>query len=145
MVTLFLADFAKENKRLVELSKEAMEALKAFKWPGNVRQLENMVKRLATLNESGCIELKELPPEIRFPGQLPESSDEQIDLSLLDDTFNPEVIPLKQHIRGIEESYIRRVIKYCDGDKDLAAKKLGVSLATLYRKIEPNGDAEEQL
>ncbi len=137
----FLAEFTAENKRQVEISKDAIDALKAYKWPGNVRQLENMIKRLATLNETGCIDLDELPPEMR--AQEAGADGENSAGIGPDDAFSPEIIPLKQHIRGIEESYIRRVIKYCNGDKDLASKKLGVSLATLYRKIEPNGNPED--
>ncbi len=142
----FSSVFEKENGRAVEISPEALEMLSAFSWPGNVRQLENIVKRLATLNETGVIDVSELPPEIKAkspsspaPGLAPAP----IPPHLAEEDFIPEIVPLKQHMRGIEEGYIRRVIKYCDGDKEAAARKLGVSLATLYRKIESANNMEE--
>jgi len=144
LIRHFLSAFASENKRQVDISREAMEAMQAFTWPGNVRQLENMVRRLATLNESGRISPDELPPDIRSQDQAsPSEATKKTDESLFENDFTPEVIPLKQHIKGIEETYIRRVISFCGGDKDMAARKLGVSLATLYRKIEPNSSIEE--
>lgn len=146
----FLSVFEKENKRKLELSKEALAALQSYPWPGNVRQLENLLKRLATLNESGSIGFPELPPEIQKskgspPPSLPPAPQPQRAgmAHYPDEDFLPEVLPLKRHIRSIEESYIKRVIRHCGGDKELAAKRLGVSLATLYRKLDSNEDAED--
>jgi len=148
LVSHFAGLFEKENGRAIEFSKDAVDLLGSFPWPGNVRQLENIVKRLATLSESGKISASELPAELKSKGaqsaplpssapsrdQGPHSSDED---------FIPEIVPLKQHMRGIEEGYIKRVIKYCNGDKEAAARRLGVSLATLYRKIESETNMED--
>lgn len=137
LVTHFLSQFEEENKIKMSISSEAVKALAAYEWPGNIRQLENLVKRLATLNDSGQIDKDELPPEIKNYTGARSLAAPVIDSgsglsSLLDG--KQEFLTLKEHMRRLEERYIKQVIAQNDGDKEKAAKELGISLATLYRK-----------
>lgn len=126
----FLARFKSENERSVSITEEAEKLLIAYDWPGNVRELENMINRLATLCDNECIGLDDLPPTVL--ASRPESADG----SPPPDYTETKTVPLKTHIRNMEQNYIAKMIERCGGNKDLAAKKLGISIATLYRKYE---------
>ncbi len=137
LIQHFLTQFDKENHRLIAASPDAVYIMSNYRWPGNVRQLENLVKRLATLNDSGTIEVSELPQDMK----------ESLNSHLMDNTMHQtstvqqsahpakEIIPLKNYIKKIEDSYIRKTIEDCGGSKEEAASRLDISLATLYRKI----------
>jgi DNA-binding NtrC family response regulator len=136
LVEHFLTQYETENKVKIKISPDAVARLCEYSWPGNVRQLENMIKRLATLNDSGVIEAAELPQEIASSPAAPPPVKVSGSHYHTGDTVLDEVVPLKEHIRRVEESYIRRVVRQNKGDKEKAAKQLGISLATLYRKVE---------
>lgn len=105
---------------------EAMDMLTAFNWPGNVRQLENVLHRAAILADGGCIRAGDLPPEVSrtLPasgGAAPAEGGE---------------MPLRERVRRFEVSLILRAIEECGGDRRAAAAKLGIGLSSLYRKLE---------
>lgn len=127
----FLSQFEKENKIKINISDDALAALAEHSWPGNIRQLENTLKRIATLNESGFIDTDELPPEIKTDAYVKKTSS----LAQSDLLTEEKILQLKDFLKNVEESYIGKVIKFYDGSKEKAAKKLGISLATLYRKL----------
>jgi DNA-binding NtrC family response regulator len=137
------------------ISRRALEALHAHAWPGNVRELENAVERASALCEEGFIKLADLPPNLHALGQA-NFSDTEVALAPSGDTgivgtapkaangtaaapvpspLNQPVGQLKDFMRDQEAAYIQRAIAQAGGDKELAAKALGVSLATLYRKL----------
>ena len=125
LVTHFLNNYNEFNGREIEISTKVLNALCQYDWPGNVRELENLIKRVATLCDNSRIELDDLP-------------DAMADISSIDiegEEVSTSTESLKKHMRDVENSYIQTVIDEFDGDKDKAAKKLGVSIATLYRKI----------
>ena len=102
-----------------------MKALMAYDWPGNVRELENCLERAVALGDQGRIELRDLPTTIARAGDLdmtPES-----DLSA-------QSYPATD-LEDIERATIERVFAQVNGDKALAGKMLGISRATLYRKL----------
>jgi two-component system response regulator AtoC len=111
---------------------EAMDMLTAFNWPGNVRQLENVLHRATILADGGCIRAGDLPPEVSrtMPvsgGVMPAEGGE---------------MPLRERVRRFEVSLILRAIEECGGDRRAAAAKLGIGLSSLYRKLEEfQGDA----
>ncbi len=131
-------------------------------WPGNVRELENAIERACALCEDAVIHVTDLPPglhkyanegtadtvietregvppqsfivlsEALFPIR---SADAQApNASKPPDSTEP-IKPLKQHLREQELSIINRAMAQTGGDKEKAAELLGVSLATLYRKL----------
>lgn len=105
---------------------EAMDMLTAFNWPGNVRQLENVLHRAAILADGGCIHAGDLPPEVSRA------------LPALGGTSGADSgeLPLRERVRRFEVSLILRAIDECGGDRRAAAAKLGIGLSSLYRKLE---------
>ncbi|MEQ2006727.1 MAG: sigma-54 dependent transcriptional regulator [Limisphaerales bacterium] len=138
------------------ISRRALEALQVHVWPGNVRELENAIERGSALCEDGFIRLNDLPPNLHTLGS-PDFSDTEVALAPSGDTtviasapktansggaaapvqspLNQPVGQLKDFMRDQESAYIQRAIAQAGGDKEQAAKALGVSLATLYRRL----------
>jgi two-component system response regulator AtoC len=121
--------------RGVQLASNAMKALLAYDWPGNVRELENCLERAVALGDQRIIEVNDLPPSIAHSevhsevrAESPESpgsaefSGRSADLRATD-------------LEDIERATIERVFSQVKGDKALAGKMLGISRATLYRKL----------
>jgi NtrC-family two-component system response regulator AlgB len=116
-----LAFFSQENhRRLLHFSPEALEALKGYSWPGNLRELRNAVERAAILCQGECVGVEHLPPPLR---QERQSSPRLGDL-----------VSLEQ----IEEEHIRRVLA-CTKSLDEAARTLGIDQATLWRRRKKYG------
>lgn len=109
----------KLNKENCTISAEALEYLKSYEWEGNVRQLENAIERAVNIMESTSSLLlpKHLPKEIT-------GVEMNINISKLEDI-----------IWQAEKNAIINAIKMCKGNKQKAAKELGVSRTTLYEKI----------
>ena len=102
----------------------AMKSLLQYDWPGNVRELENCIARAVTLGDQHVIDVQDLPPAIRT--EQPASSEmTPQDASSLSTTALAEM----------EKMTILRVFEQAHGDKALAGKMLGISRATLYRKL----------
>jgi len=125
LVSHFIGLYNKDNVRQIEISRQALAMLQNHTWPGNVRELENTIKRAATLCDDDRIEPDDLPGFERA---------ESTTISLKEE-LNDDRLSLKEYMKNVEVSYLKAVVEECSGDKDKAAKKLGVSLATLYRKI----------
>src|SRR5579871_3603876 len=105
----------------------AMKALMQYDWPGNVRELENCIERAIALGNQQVIDVDDLPPAIRS-------------LSPATDETNGETISAaptfaSTDLEDIERVTIKRVFEQVRGDKALAGKMLGISRATLYRKL----------
>lgn len=105
---------AKTNKPVPVLQKEYLEALQHYNWPGNIRELKNIIERSVILNDNGQLDLKDLPAELRTT-----------DLSF--SAFD---------LAGVEKAHIQKVLQHTNGNKTEAAKLLNIGLTTLYRKIE---------
>ena len=119
LVHWFLDKYAAESQ--IELSSQAMNCLLQYDWPGNVRELENCIERAVALGNRELIDVQDLPPAIRaFEGQL--QLGQSTSLSATD-------------LEEIERDTIQRVFDQVNGDKDMAGRLLGISRATLYRKI----------
>jgi transcriptional regulator of acetoin/glycerol metabolism len=102
---------------------EAMKALLQYDWPGNVRELENSIERAVALGDQQAIELDDLPPAIASASSAeihPKTASAGVSSTDLED---------------IERATIQRVFEQVKGDKALAGKMLGISRATLYRKL----------
>jgi two-component system response regulator AtoC len=110
--------------RAVQVTNAAMKALLQYDWPGNVRELENCIERALALGNQQSIDLDDLPSAIASePAAVREpaiSSGESFSTTDLED---------------IERCTIERVFQQVKGDKVLAGKMLGISRATLYRKL----------
>jgi DNA-binding NtrC family response regulator len=127
LVQHFLEKLKNEGGGTVTISQEAMRALMAYSWPGNVRQLENAIERAVAFGAGrGQIELADLPPEIgavraetMAPGVV--LPDEGLDLDVL--------------ITDIERELIQRALERTNSNKGQAAKLLNLKRTTLVEKI----------
>lgn len=119
---VFLKKLAKKHKRpVLDMTDEAMEKFLLYKWPGNVRELENVLEHASTLSwaeDRLKIELRDLPESVRFT-MMSASNDHD----------------LKEAVRRFEKEFISATVRRLGGSKEEAAEILGLSLATLYRKL----------
>ena len=118
----FLERYA--NGSNVPITASAMKCLLQYDWPGNVRELENCIERAVALGEGKIIDVADLPPAV---------------LSAAPATEMPSA-PLQgllssNDLEDIERATILRVFEQVNGDKVVAGKMLGISRATLYRKL----------
>lgn len=108
----------------LQVTPAAMKSLLQYEWPGNVRELENCVARAVTLGDRQVIDVVDLPPAIRSEGG--ESVQRSpVETSALSTTALAEM----------ERMTILKVFEQANGDKALAGRMLGISRATLYRKL----------
>jgi DNA-binding NtrC family response regulator len=126
LAALFLERLA--PGRGVQVSGNAMNALLAYDWPGNVRELENCLERAVALGDQHVIEVDDLPPAIVRSEVLTEAPDSREFSGRIDDLRATD-------LEDIERATIERVFSKVKGDKALAGKMLGISRATLYRKL----------
>lgn len=134
LVHHFLDRYAKASQ--IQVTPAAMKSLLQYDWPGNVRELENCIARAVTLGDGKTIDVSDLPPAIRAE-QIETGSSRAPDAGSLSTTALAEM----------ERMTILRVFEQAHGDKALAGKMLGISRATLYRKLKryniPSKGSEE--
>jgi DNA-binding NtrC family response regulator len=109
-----------------QISGAAMKCMVDYDWPGNVRELENCIERAVALGDGKLIGVDDLPPAISRLVLMAESSAGM-------DFAGPVVN--STDLEDIERTTIQRVFEQVKGDKALAGKMLGISRATLYRKL----------
>ncbi|MBI4368306.1 MAG: sigma-54-dependent Fis family transcriptional regulator [Candidatus Omnitrophica bacterium] len=119
----YLNAFAEKNRKVIEkITPEALNTLGKYNWPGNVRELKNIVERMVVLNRSNVITADDVPIDIRG-GRKPILSKLNMGTKELG-TFEE-----------MEEAMIRKTLGEVNHNKSLAAKRLGISRRTLYRKM----------
>ena len=116
----FLNNAARDSKPS-KLSAEAESTLLSYEWPGNIRELQNVVERGLAFAEGSTVELADLPSQVRTK----PSAD-----------FLSRAVALRMTLSELEQSYIERVLKDEGGNKTRAALRLGLDRKTLYRKLE---------
>jgi two-component system, NtrC family, response regulator AtoC len=122
LVHHFLERYAKASQ--IQVTAPTMKSLLQYEWPGNVRELENCIARAVTLGDGKTIDVSDLPPAIRAEPAEPGSAGV------------PEASSLSTTaLAEMERMTILRVFEQAHGDKALAGKMLGISRATLYRKL----------
>jgi DNA-binding NtrC family response regulator len=121
----FIEKFSRENnKKVIDITDETMELLYSYSWPGNIRELRNVIERAVVLAGSEKIRPADLPAKIR---------DRQDFKSMQ---------TLKDKLEFYEGKIIRDSLRTNDWNKESVARELGVDLATLYRKIKKLGIAD---
>lgn len=110
----------------LEIDPEVDDILQSYNWPGNVRQLENVINRVSILADGGRITLLDLPPEISSQSGSPEESGK----------FIAAGGDLREQLRQAEAKMITKALEDAGGDRKLAAQRLGIGLSSLYRKME---------
>ena len=126
----------------LRVSSAAMKALMNYDWPGNVRELENCVERAVALGNGTLIDLGDLPPSIAALNSASRPASDAAPELVSDLTAAAEsgegtaAAPLSTtDLEDIERATIQRVFEQVHGDKALAGRMLGISRATLYRKL----------
>jgi DNA-binding NtrC family response regulator len=109
------------------MSQEALRRLMAYDWPGNVRQLENVVERALAFSQGRAqIDVSELGAEIR---NAPAGGDET------STWFPDEGLDLERYIEGVELTLIKRSLERTQGNKVQAARLLNLKRTTLIEKL----------
>jgi len=119
-----------------EIDPAAMRALEEYSWKGNIRELENIIERAVILCEGNRIGIDSLPTQLRrlTQDQPPETGTERQARPALP-IREAAGQTLKQAIADFERRYIEEIVRDCADDKKEAAIKLGISVASLYRKL----------
>ncbi len=112
-----------------KIDPKAVDILCHYDYPGNVRELENAIERACALCEEDLILPSDLPPQIVAAAQGEKA--EQAMASM------PVGQTLDEFIQQQERGYIDATLNQCGGSREKAASMLGISMATLYRKVEP--------
>jgi PAS domain S-box-containing protein len=122
LIEHFLEKLEKETGIPVEgIEREAVDALLAYSWPGNIRELRNVLERTLYVKNGPVITIQDLPAVIGSEVTVRENDN--------------GAGTLKQAVEQAEASAIRRAIRECDGNKLRAAERLGISKSSLYAKI----------
>ncbi|MDF2377313.1 MAG: sigma-54 dependent transcriptional regulator [Verrucomicrobiales bacterium] len=111
-----------------EIDKYAKRLLEGYSWPGNVGELQNAIERACAFAEGGRIRPVDLPPKVTQKVEITDE-DEKTTHHL------PVGTGLSDYVRKQEKLFIRETLKYNGGSREKAASMLGVSIATLYRKM----------
>ena len=121
----FLKTYADKNgKKIDGFSEDAMLALTSYDWPGNVRELENAVERAVVFSSGNLVPLSVLPENVSAVGSLRHSL-----------TFK-----IGTPLRELERQAIDITLQHARGDKNLAARLLGIATRTIYRYLEKEGE-----
>ncbi len=115
----FLVRYGRKNRKdLRGFTPEALEALAGWRWPGNVRELENAVERAVVLCRGDQIDVPDLPPALRETTGSPKRM----------------VFEVGTPLKNVEREMIEETLRFCDGDKNLAASLMGITARTIYRR-----------
>jgi DNA-binding NtrC family response regulator len=120
LVHCFLDRYAPDEN--IQVTPAAMKSFLQYDWPGNVRELENCIARAVALGDHRLIDVADLPPTVAVEQESNGSNSDAANLSTT-------------ALADLERMTILRVFEQAGGDKALAGRMLGISRATLYRKL----------
>jgi DNA-binding NtrC family response regulator len=124
LVDHFLTHFCQRHNRAVKrLSPDAMASMMAARWPGNIRQLRNVVERVTVTVNSDLVQLKDLPAELTSKPNVSLPSDRK----------------LNEIVENAEKEAISGALQNCDFHRENTAKQLGISIRTLHYKMSRYG------
>ena len=125
LIDHFLKLYNEKNHKAVQgLAKKASYALADYSWPGNIQELENTVERAVVLCRGDLITEEDLPEEVRLEGEEKKKL----------------VIPMGATLEEIEKRVIVETLKHYRGNKQAAARALGIAARTIYRKLGQDKD-----
>jgi len=132
LVNFFLDNLKVSGKGKRTISPEALEMLKEYDWPGNIRELRNIIERVIILGERNSIEVADLPLIIQKHKSVKKSF----------------LMPGEERYLTLEEKekiYIEKILEHCHGHRSRAAEILGVTRHTLYNKLKHFGIDEKKI
>jgi DNA-binding NtrC family response regulator len=127
LVSHFLRRFQRGSQPL-KVSEEGMKVLMNYAWPGNVREMRNVIERATVLCEKPVIDVEDLPPKIVGTGMAAEVTN-----------FIDRDLPLSEIVAEVERTCIQRAFAKAKGKKIEAARILQISRPTLDKKIKDYG------
>jgi transcriptional regulator with PAS, ATPase and Fis domain len=125
LIAHFLGDLCAETGVAKEIDAQAIKLLSQHNWPGNIRELQNEVKRLFALSDQ-CIAVADLSDEIR-------SGSQGVTLAMLEQDL--QALTLKEAVERLERTLIRNALVQCGGNKSQVAKQLQIPKTSLYNRI----------
>jgi DNA-binding NtrC family response regulator len=130
LIHFFMNQAAERHQKTIEgITPEAQQRLMSFPWPGNVRQLRTAVENMVVLSNNSLLGVEDLPPDIRPAGATAGGVFPNVGgISLVE----------------IEKEAIRSTLKITNGNREQAAKLLGIGERTLYRKIKEYGLSNDE-
>src|SRR2546423_1108093 len=126
----FLARAGAEHGRAPQtLSEDALDLLERYRWPGNIRELENVMERMTVVCDSEIIEEADLPYDFAIANPAPETRNEQQSL--------------EEALLAFEKSFLRKALKRNSWHRKRTAEQLGIGYSTLKQKLKNYGIAHE--
>jgi two-component system response regulator HydG len=131
LIEHFTKQFAKRHQKAVRnMSATARRRLMAYDWPGNVRQLRNVIESMVVVDFDGVLDVDDLPPEL---GDAPAAP-------LAEASQDGSLRSLVGHkLEELEKLFVAETLKQTGGNREAAAEMLGMGERTLYRKIKEFG------
>jgi DNA-binding NtrC family response regulator len=134
LVEHFLRDLAERSGgKAKSISENALSFLSKYPWPGNISELRNAVERACAFAENDSIEPTDLPSKVSQQIEVPSPSGGAVQQLPIGST-------LDEFIKAQERLFIQETLKYNNGSREKTASMLGVSIATLYRKMDLNSE-----
>lgn len=135
LLSFFAEKFAKNiGRRAVTFSDEVMRVLNAYRWPGNIRELENLVQRLSILVDADQVEIGDLPPSYTMTDMDGESS-----VAGVTPLLPASGVDFNSLIEEFENQLIIQALERTKGNKKAAAELLNLNRTTLVEKIKKKG------
>ncbi len=125
MLNLFLNRFNKQFKKNIKIDPDTLNILEKYDWPGNIREMENLIERLVVISDKDIIDKSYLPEHILDQNYIKTSSNIVI----------PGLMPLEEAVKEVEKQLISTAFKKYPTTRE-TAKALGVSQATIVRKMQ---------
>jgi DNA-binding NtrC family response regulator len=144
LVRQFMRRFSRElGREISEVAPESLARLRAYSWPGNIRELQSVLKQ-SLLQASGSVLLPTFLPELSGNVDRPrraESTDEEFRLeALIEESLGPDADDLYAEIhRAVDRVLLSRVLKFTGGNQHQAADLLGIARQTLRQKLRELG------
>lgn len=155
LVDHFMQDFAERHgKAIPSISEDLLFVLRAHSWPGNVRELRNAVETMVVLDTDGCLGVEDLPlmlrdlkPVVSPPEESssdresPSEPDLNHEAGEAKTSSNAAYPPIGKTLEQVEQDMILGTLEALEGNRQKAAKQLGIGERTLYRKIKGYQDS----
>ena len=137
LIAHFIKEFAeKHNKPITGLAPDVRRVMAGYPWPGNVRQLRNVIEGMVVLARGERFEFEDVPDEIRSFAPKPIAlltSDHMVG-STQNSTPSAD-ISAGMSLAEAEKNLIHKTLQFTNGNREQAAKILGIGARTLYRKL----------
>ena len=128
LVEYLIERYAKKaGKRIRKIQKKTLDLFQVYDWPGNIRELQNLVERAVIIAGEGVISSRHLPPEA------PTAANNST--SVRADAEDSIVVRVGPQMHELEEAYINLVLKHTKNNRTRAAEILGISLRTLQNRL----------